>query len=49
MAFNPGFLIEALRVMDTDEISLEMSAPNKPAVIKSGSNFLYVVMPVELG
>ncbi|HUT01602.1 MAG TPA: DNA polymerase III subunit beta [Phycisphaerae bacterium] len=49
MAFNPGFLLDVLRVIDTDEISIEMSASLKPAVIKAGTDFLYVVMPVELG
>ena len=48
IAFNPAFLIDALRVIATDEVSFEMNAPLKPAVIKSGSDFLYVVMPVEL-
>ena len=48
MAFNPGFLVDALRVIDTDEISFEMNASLKPAVIKAGPDFLYVVMPVEL-
>ena len=48
MAFNPAFLIDALRVIDTDEITFEMNAPLKPAVIRSGADFLYVVMPVEL-
>ena len=39
----------ALRVIDADEVAIEMSAANKPAVIKSGSEFLYVLMPVDLG
>ncbi len=49
IAFNPSFLLEALRVVGTDEISLELSAGNKPAVLKAGSDFLYVLMPVDLG
>ncbi|MGB2823657.1 MAG: DNA polymerase III subunit beta [Phycisphaerae bacterium] len=49
MAFNPGFLIDVLRVIDTDEITFEMNASLKPVMIRSGSDFLYVVMPVELG
>lgn len=49
MAFNPMFLVDALRVINSDEISFEMTASNKPAVIKSGSDFLYVLMPVDLG
>ena len=31
---NPQFLTEALRVVDNDEISLEMSAPNRPGLLK---------------
>ena len=48
MGFNPAFLVDALRIMDTDEIIVEMSEPLKPAVIRAGPDFLYVVMPVEL-
>ena len=49
IAFNPMFMTDALRVVDADEVSFEMTASNKPAVIKSGSDFLYVIMPVDLG
>jgi DNA polymerase III subunit beta len=49
IAFSPSFLLDALRVTDSDEISFEMNATNKPAMIRSGSNFLYVLMPVDLG
>jgi len=48
VAFNPAFLIEAMRVIDADEVSFEMNAPNKPAVLKVGTEFLYVIMPVNL-
>ena len=48
IGFNPQFLTEALRVIDTDEISLELSAPNRPGLLKGGPNFLYVIMPVNL-
>jgi len=48
IAFNPTFLIDALRVAGAETICLEMNAPNKPAVVKAGSEFLYVLMPVEL-
>ena len=49
IAFNPSFLLEALRVVAGDEVVLELSAANKPAVLKAGSDFLYVLMPVDLG
>ena len=48
IGFNPTFLTEALRVVDSDEISLELTAPNRPGLIKGGQNFLYVIMPVNL-
>src|SRR3954470_19316292 len=48
IGFNPTFLTEALRVVDTDEISLELTAPNRPGLLKGGPNFLYVIMPVNL-
>ena len=48
IGFNPNFLTEALRVVDTDEISLELTAPNRPGLVRGGANFLYVIMPVNL-
>ena len=48
IGFNPAFLTEALRVVDSDEVSLEMTAPNRPGLIRGGPNFLCVVMPVNL-
>lgn len=49
MGFNPSFMIDALRVCDTENVAFEMNAPNKPAVLKAGTDFLYVLMPVDLG
>ena len=49
IAFNPAFLLDALRVIDSDEIVFEMDAANKPAMMRSGNDFLYVLMPVDLG
>ncbi|MFW6061724.1 MAG: DNA polymerase III subunit beta, partial [Planctomycetota bacterium] len=47
IAFNPAFLLDALKVADSDQISFELNAGNKPAVIRSGTEFLYVLMPVD--
>jgi DNA polymerase III subunit beta len=49
IGFNPNFLIDALRVAGAEEITFEMNAPNTPAVLKAGNDFLYVLMPVDLG
>jgi DNA polymerase III subunit beta len=48
IGFNPVFLQEALKVVDTDEITLELTAPNRPGLLRGGPNFLYVIMPVNL-
>jgi DNA polymerase III subunit beta len=48
IGFNPQFLTDALRVVDSDEISLELTAPNRPGLLKGGADFLYVIMPVNL-
>ncbi|MGA2583928.1 MAG: DNA polymerase III subunit beta [Tepidisphaeraceae bacterium] len=48
IGFNPQFVADALRVVNTDEISVEMTAPNRPGLLKAGQNFLYVIMPVNL-
>jgi DNA polymerase-3 subunit beta len=49
IAFNPAFLLDALRVCGTDDFTFEMASANKPAMVKAGGDFLYVLMPVELG
>lgn len=48
IGFNPNFVTDALKVVDSDEISLELTAPNRPGLLKGGPNFLYVIMPVNL-
>ena len=48
IGFNPHYILDALRVVGTEEISLELKGPNTPGLIRSGDDFLYVVMPVNL-
>ncbi|CAN5387501.1 DNA polymerase III subunit beta [soil metagenome] len=48
IGFNPGFLTDALKVVDSDDISLELTAANRPGLLKGGPNFTYVIMPVNL-
>lgn len=49
IGFNPQFLMEVLRVIRTPEFELELGQADRPGVIKSGANFLYVLMPINLG
>lgn len=48
IGFNPAFLVDALKVVDSDEVSLELTAANRPGLLKGGPNFQYVIMPVNL-
>ncbi len=53
IGFNAKFLIEMLTNLDTDQIKLNMSAPNKAGVIipaekDKGEDILMLVMPVML-
>lgn len=49
VGFNPQFIIDALRVIAADTFDLELGSADRPGVIKSGNNFLYVLMPINLG
>lgn len=48
IGFNPAFLAEALRVVGTPTIQVDLKEGNRPGVFRAGSDFLYVVMPVNL-
>jgi DNA polymerase III subunit beta len=48
IGFNPAFLTDALRVVGHEDIALEMTAPNRPCLLRGGPDFLYVIMPVNL-
>ncbi len=48
VAFNPGFLQDPLRALTEDEIHLEVSDEMSPGVIKIGTPFLYVLMPMRI-
>ena len=49
IGFNPQFLIDALRVIRTPEFDMELGQSDRPGMIKSGADFLYVLMPINLG
>ncbi|MEQ9453918.1 MAG: DNA polymerase III subunit beta [Phycisphaeraceae bacterium] len=48
IGFNPAYILDALKVVDSEKVTLELKAANKPGVMKTESHFLYVVMPVSL-
>ncbi len=48
IGFNPHFISEALKVVDADEVQIDLKASNKPGILRTGQNFLYVIMPLNL-
>ena len=48
ISFNPQFITEALKVVDDEQVGIELKAANKPGVLRTGPDFLYVIMPVNM-
>lgn len=48
IGFSPQFLIDAIRVIKTEEFEFGLGEPDRPGMIKYGGNFMYIVMPVNL-
>jgi DNA polymerase-3 subunit beta len=48
IGFNPKFLIDALRVIDDEEVELYMVNPKAPCFIKDAAeNYIYLILPVN--
>ncbi|MCB1196073.1 DNA polymerase III subunit beta [bacterium] len=48
IAFNPAFLVDALKALEEEKISIEFSDSTAPGVIKNEEDFTYVIMPMKL-
>jgi len=46
--FNPDFLEDVLKVLDSDTVTLEMNDPKTACVLKGDPDYVYVVMPLGL-
>ncbi len=48
IAFNPKFLLDALRVIDDEEVDIYMLNPKSPCFIKDDAgNYIYLILPVN--
>lgn len=48
IGFNPKFLIDVLRVIDDEEVSMYLLNPKSPCFIKDADNsYIYLVLPVN--
>jgi len=47
IAFNPEFWLDVLRVLPVDDVMVELTGPERPAVIRQ-PDFLYLVLPMKI-
>jgi len=47
VAFNPEFWLDVLKVLDVDEVTIEIAGPDRPAVIRQ-PGFTYLVLPMKV-
>ena len=48
IVFNPQFVMDPLKAIDEDEVSIELNSGSSPALIKCSIPFLYVMMPLRI-
>ena len=48
IAFNPNFIVDVLKNTDEEEIVFEVTDSVNPGIIRTGSEFLYVIMPMRI-
>lgn len=46
IAFNPEFWLDVLKVLQTPEVSIELSGPDRPAIIRE-PGFTFLVLPMK--
>ena len=48
LALNPTYLTDVCQSVDSEEITIEISGSGSPLVIRSGENFLCIIMPMRV-
>ncbi len=50
IGFNNSYLTDCLKTVDVDEVSIELSSPVSPIIIKpvEGDNFIFLIIPMRL-
>jgi DNA polymerase-3 subunit beta len=48
IGFNPLFLVDVLKALEPGNVLIELKESNRPGLVRSGADFLYVIMPVSL-
>lgn len=48
IGFNPDYIVDVLKTLETEEVLFSLTEPDKPGLIKGEGGYLYVVMPMQL-
>jgi len=48
IGFNPAYLIDVLKNLDSDHVEMEISGSEKPGVVRA-DGYVYIVLPMRLG
>jgi DNA polymerase-3 subunit beta len=50
IAFNPRYLIDALRAVDEDKLTIKFTTPLSPCIIRSmeTDSFKYLILPLRI-
>lgn len=50
IGFNPKYLVDALKVIDSEDITIELTTSVSPCIIKpdDNENYIYLVLPVRM-
>ena len=46
--FNPTYLQDVLKTIKQEKVSIEFTGTEKPAVIRQGSEYVYIVLPMQV-
>ncbi len=48
VGFNPQYLIDVLKNIKDQDISLELTGPESPGIIRAAQNYIYIILPMQL-
>jgi len=48
IGFNPGYFLDVLKNLSDEKVSISLTEPDKPGLVKGRDGYLYVIMPMQL-
>ena len=48
VGFNPDYLVDLLKNINSEKVEFEVTDPEKPGVMRIGTEYIYVVLPMQI-